>query len=70
MPTPARADGNAPNGTTGRGRASAGGGSDVRTGSPDDAVSDDDENIATSSSDGRAVVERVLGGQFLGELED
>jgi DNA polymerase-3 subunit gamma/tau len=44
-------------------------GADVRSGSPDDAVSDDDENIATSSSDGRAVVERVLGGQFLGELE-
>ena len=33
-------------------------------------MSDDDENIAPSSSDGRAVVERVLGGQFLGELED
>jgi len=33
-------------------------------------VSEDDENIGTSSSDGRAVVERVLGGQFLGELED
>ncbi len=45
-------------------------GPDVRSGSPDDAVSDDDENIATSSSDGRAVVERVLGGQFLGELEN
>jgi hypothetical protein len=44
-------------------------GADVRSGSPDDAVSDDDENIPTSSSDGRAVVERVLGGQFLGELE-
>jgi DNA polymerase-3 subunit gamma/tau len=40
------------------------------TGSPDDAVSEDDEDIATSASDGRAVVERVLGGQFLGELED
>ncbi|HEU4331384.1 MAG TPA: DNA polymerase III subunit gamma and tau [Lapillicoccus sp.] len=39
-------------------------------GEPDDAVSEDDENIGTSSSDGRAVVERVLGGQFLGELED
>jgi DNA polymerase-3 subunit gamma/tau len=37
---------------------------------PDDAVSDDDESIATPSDDGRAVVERVLGGQFLGELED
>jgi hypothetical protein len=33
-------------------------------------VSDDDENIAMSASSGRAVVERVLGGQFLGELED
>jgi DNA polymerase-3 subunit gamma/tau len=40
------------------------------TRSPDDGVSDDDEDIAPSSSDGRAVVERVLGGQFLGELED
>jgi hypothetical protein len=39
-------------------------------GQPDDAVSEDDENVGTSSTDGRAVVERVLGGQFLGELED
>jgi DNA polymerase-3 subunit gamma/tau len=37
---------------------------------PDDSVSDDDEDIASSASDGRAVVERVLGGRFLGELED
>ena len=37
---------------------------------PDDSVSDDDEDIAPSASDGRAVVERVLGGRFLGELED
>jgi DNA polymerase III subunit gamma/tau len=42
----------------------------VRSGSSDDAVSEDDEDVATSVSDGRAVVERVLGGQFLGELED
>jgi hypothetical protein len=33
-------------------------------------VSDEDEDIAPSAADGRAVVERVLGGQFLGELED
>jgi DNA polymerase-3 subunit gamma/tau len=38
--------------------------------SPDDAVSDDDEDVATSASSGRAVIEKVLGGQFLGELED
>ena len=37
---------------------------------PDDSVSDDDEDIASSASDGRAVVERVLGGRVLGELED
>ena len=37
---------------------------------PDDHVSDEDEDIAPSAADGRAVVERVLGGQFLGELED
>ena len=37
---------------------------------PDDSVSDDDEDIASSASDGRAVVERVLGGRFLGEMED
>jgi DNA polymerase-3 subunit gamma/tau len=43
---------------------------DEVAGSPDDAVSADDEDIATATSDGRAVVERVLGGQFLGELED
>ena len=69
-PAQARADGLPPNGATGRGGAAAGAVPDVRSGSPDDAVSDDDENIATTSSDGRAVVERVLGGQFLGELED
>jgi DNA polymerase-3 subunit gamma/tau len=40
------------------------------TAKPDDHVSDDDEDIAPSPSDGRAVVERVLGGQFLGELEE
>ncbi|MEP6649044.1 MAG: DNA polymerase III subunit gamma and tau [Lapillicoccus sp.] len=39
-------------------------------GSPDDAVSEDDEDIAAPASDGRTVVERVLGGQFLGELEN
>ncbi|HEY6741980.1 MAG TPA: DNA polymerase III subunit gamma and tau [Lapillicoccus sp.] len=39
-------------------------------GTPDDNISDDDEDVAASTSDGRAVVERVLGGQFLGELED
>jgi DNA polymerase-3 subunit gamma/tau len=37
---------------------------------PDDNISDDDEDVAVSTSDGRAVVERVLGGQFLGELEE
>ncbi len=37
---------------------------------PDDDVSDEDEDIAPSAADGRAVVERVLGGQFLGELEE
>jgi DNA polymerase-3 subunit gamma/tau len=39
-------------------------------GEPDDAVSEDDENVGTSSTDSRAVVERVLGGQFLEELAD
>ena len=39
-------------------------------GSVDDAVSEDDEDIATSGAHGRAVIEKVLGGQFLGEFED
>ena len=39
-------------------------------GRPDDAVSDDDEDIATSSSTGRQVIERVLGAQLIGEIED
>jgi len=33
-------------------------------------VSDDDEEIAASGSSGRQVIERVLGGQLIGELED
>jgi len=37
---------------------------------PDDSVSDDDEEIAASGSSGRQVIERVLGGQLIGELED
>jgi DNA polymerase-3 subunit gamma/tau len=68
--SPRASDGATANGSAGRGEPGARGGHDDRSGSPDDAVSDDDENIAPSSSDGRAVVERVLGGQFLGELED
>ena len=38
--------------------------------SPDDAASVDDEDVVTSAASGRAVIEKVLGGQFLGELED
>ena len=68
--SPRASDGATANGSAGRGEPDARGRSEGRSGSPDDAVSDDDENIAPSSSDGRAVVERVLGGQFLGELED
>ncbi len=68
--SPRASDGATANASAGRGEPGARGRSEGRSGSPDDAVSDDDENIAPSSSDGRAVVERVLGGQFLGELED
>ncbi|MEP6631006.1 MAG: DNA polymerase III subunit gamma and tau [Lapillicoccus sp.] len=50
--------------------AAAAAASPTAAGRPDDAVSDEDEDIAASGAAGRQVLERVLGAQVISETED
>ena len=69
--TPARAA-DRPSTARSRGAAAAAAAatSPQAAGRPDDAVSDEDEDIAASGAAGRQVLERVLGAQVIREIED